>query len=131
MKVVEEIEKAARQTLAKHGMADHKVAIKIYEERNLNPHENTIRAVCEYYGVELADVLSTQRQHPLPLIRQVLCYLLYYESGLNHQTIAKLINRDRCTVIYSIKTILGYMRYDRELHGEIELLRASVNNYGT
>ena len=130
MTALEEIKTSARQILARHGMADHKAAVKIYKERGINPHDNTIKAICEYFVVDIKDLLSARRDHPYSHIRQILCHLLYHESGLNHTAISKLINRDRSTVIYSLNAIGGYLRYDNELRQEIDFLTGIVNDYG-
>ena len=129
MDIRDEITTAARKIMARHGLAEHKFAFKIYKEKDRVPPEIIIEATCDFYGQNPDMVFSKSREHKYVIVRQVICYLMYYMSGLNHETIAKYICRDRCTVLHSIKAIHGYLQFDPDFFGEIELLRGAVSNY--
>ena len=51
----------------------------------------------------IEEIRSQTRKADIVLKRQALCYYLYEYNGYLPQEIAKHINRDRTTVIHSIK----------------------------
>jgi len=129
MTAVEEMQKAGRMILCKHGLADHRISFVIYKERDYNSIESVIRAVCEYYGYTLARIIKRCNKAEFAHPRKVLSYGLYYWAGLNTANAGKLVKRSRVAVYQSRKTMDGYLNNDRALFNELEYIRGLVNKY--
>ncbi len=126
MELSEEIKKAAMQILAKHGKADHKFVYRIYKETGLKSPETVINAVCGYFNTTLDKIIQRKQTDELVKQRQVLCYLLFHQTELDHNAISKIINRDRVTVFYSINKIKESMQYYEDSFSEIYFLTGII-----
>lgn len=63
-----------------------------------------ISAICDEFGMTIADVTGEGRTRPLPQIRAVIYANLYYHyPELSLVAIGKMFNRNHATVIHGIK----------------------------
>ena len=81
--------------------------IKVYEDNSHKfVNENTIiKAVSEYYGVSIDDIMSDKRPKEIAETRQITMYLLREILGLSHLKIGKILNKDHTTVMHGIKKV--------------------------
>ena len=68
-----------------------------------------ISAVEIYFNVPHDKLVSKGRFRDLVIPRQMAMYIIKVKTRLRDDAIAKLFNRDRTTVIYSIQTIEGFL----------------------
>lgn len=85
--------------------------------------DKTTDAVCSAFGVERTTLLhSRSRQRRLTDARMALCLLLT-EQGISRHTIANTVGRTRPNIIYSLRHIVEYATYDKQLATKIESAR--------
>jgi|SRR5690554_3658721 len=71
----------------------------------------------------MIEIRSQTRKADVVLKRQALCYYLYEYKDYSPQEIAKHINRDRTTVIHSIKTFRERLKNEIECIKELNELK--------
>ena len=71
----------------------------------------------------IEEIRSQTRKADIVLKRQALCYYLYEYKDYLPQEIAKHINRDRTTVIHSIKTFKERLKNEFECIKELNELK--------
>lgn len=73
------------------------------------PHKITetliVSTVCEFFNVSHEDVIGMSRKREYIHPRQVMCFLLDKLLNITHGQIAKIIRKDRTTVIHSLRVI--------------------------
>lgn len=90
-----------------------------------NGMENLKKVVCEYYGIELKDLVGKCRQKELVKPRQVLMYLLKTELGMTFPSIGREIGgRDHTTAMHSVDKIEKEMKYSDDLLQELRQVKA-------
>jgi hypothetical protein len=67
------------------------------------------QAVCEVMGVTPRELKSKKRQQHIVTARQLIHYFARIETPLSFYAIGVLTLRDHSTVIYSVRTIQGYL----------------------
>jgi hypothetical protein len=92
--------------------------------------------VCRYYGKEASYLDTPSRKHEYVKVRQVCMYMIrnIFKVGYNRMVID--FKKDHATIIYSVKTIQGFLEYDKDLQKEINDLHkilklksnANINN---
>lgn len=83
----------------------------------LNPKvkpKNVFDAVELISGYTFSDLCSPSRKLQLCLVRHMCCYFLVYTSRESIYQVADLLNRDRTTIMNSIKVHLDMMLTNRE-----------------
>ena len=75
----------------------------------------------------IEEIRSQTRKADIVLKRQALCYYLYEYKDYPPQEIGEHINRDRTTVLYSIKTFKE--RLNKEIECVIELNELKKQNF--
>jgi hypothetical protein len=65
-----------------------------------------IEELCQYYQVELHEILSDSRALKIAQCRKALAYHLYYGTSFGTQDVGRILNIDHSTVIYHCKTYL-------------------------
>lgn len=80
------------------------ILISIYRVSQLDEGlDFVIQSACIACGVSRDKVQSKSRKQDAVMVRNLICYY-YSEKGINDEDISTIINRDRTTVLHSIKT---------------------------
>ena len=83
-----------------------------------------IAAVCTYYGIRRADLLSVQRHRSVARPRQVAMYLSKMLTSKSLPEIGRRFGgRDHTTVIHAVRKIEELKSVDNQISEDIELLR--------
>jgi chromosomal replication initiator protein len=86
--------------------------------------EHIRQIVCEYYDVDIKDVLGQRRQREFVKPRQILMYLLKHELGMTFPTIGREIGgRDHTTAMHSVEKIEKEMKKSDELLNELKEIK--------
>jgi len=72
--------------------------------KNIEP-KKILNIICNHYDVSQDLIVSSNRQNHMVIARQMYCYFAKKYSDKSYRFIGELINRDHCTVIFSIKKI--------------------------
>ena len=81
-----------------------------------------IQAVADFYRLTLKDLRSTRRDRAIVRPRQLAMYLTKQLTPMALPDIAKFFERDHTTVIHAVKTIEEYLKRDKQLVREKDLL---------
>ncbi len=81
-----------------------------------------IQAVADFYRLTLKDLRSTRRDRAIVRPRQLAMYLTKQLTPMALPDIAKFFERDHTTVIHAVKTIEEYLKRDKQLAREKDLL---------
>ena len=72
------------------------------------------------------EIKSSKRNKEISLNRHVICYFLYH-NGIERKLITKIVNRDRVTVLHSIKVIESFLSInDKETIDKLNQLYKNV-----
>ncbi|MBQ6388038.1 MAG: chromosomal replication initiator protein DnaA [Mogibacterium sp.] len=83
--------------------------------------------VANHYKIKIADMDSPKRNAEITLPRQVAMYLCRETTDLSLPKIGKLFgNRHYSTVIHAIEKIEEAVKYDEELHENVETIKAKL-----
>ena len=85
-----------------------------------------IQAVADFYHLTLKDLRSTRRDRTIVRPRQLAMYLTKQLTPLALPDIAKFYERDHTTVIHAVRTIEEYLKRDKQLAREKDLLVAEL-----
>ena len=64
--------------------------------------------ICQILGTNKEDIKSSKRNKEIAFNRHIICYFLY-NNGIKRDLITKIVNRDRVTVLHSIKVIETFL----------------------
>ena len=81
-----------------------------------------IQAVADFYRLTLKDLRSTRRDRAIVRPRQLAMYLTKQLTPMALPDIAKFFERDHTTVIHAVKTIEEYLKRDKQLMREKDML---------
>lgn len=73
--------------------------------------------LCDYLGVELADLQKKCRLREMVDVRHMLLACMYYDRLILRTTIkeiASLFNQDHSTLLHAVKTVKNLSSYDKE-----------------
>lgn len=92
--------------------------------------------VCRYYGKDSTYLDISSRKHEYVKVRQVCMYMIRNIFKVGYNRIGIDFNKDHATIMYSVKTIEGFLEYDKDLQKEINDLHkiiklksnANINN---
>lgn len=76
--------------------------------------ERIIGEVAKYFNMEAKDLLKKDRSKPYIIPRQVATYLVKIRTKLSDGEIAKIIKRDRTTVIHTMNLINGLISTEQQ-----------------
>ena len=85
-----------------------------------------IQAVADFYRLSLKDLRSTRRDRAIVRPRQLAMYLTKQLTPMALPDIAEFFERDHTTVIHAVKTIEEYLKRDKQLAREKEMLVESL-----
>ncbi|MFL1896831.1 helix-turn-helix domain-containing protein [Aquimarina sp. 2-A2] len=87
--------------------------------------------VCYEHNVSMYEIKSSKRDEELVFSRQLIAYLLSLYGKIRKKDVCEVINRNRLTVDYSIKTIRNYLDTDPERKKRIlkieKIIQSKVN----
>jgi chromosomal replication initiator protein len=90
-------------------------------------HEEVIRAVSTYFGIEPESIADKTRRKEVVLPRQLTMYILRNDFGISYPTIGdKMGGRDHTTVIHSCEKIKGELKTDHHLLHQLNQIRAML-----
>lgn len=77
--------------------------------------------ICNYYQINYGQLMSKYRGEEVTLARQMSMYFARERTELNSEEIAKIFNRDRTTVLYSIQKIRGQLsnKFDDTIKNDV------------
>ncbi len=76
--------------------------------------------VCRYYGKQASYLDIPSRKHEYVKVRQVCMYVIRKTFKVGYNKIGSDFKKDHATIIYSVKTIDGFLEYDKDLQKEID-----------
>ena len=88
--------------------------------------ESIRRAVAEYYGVGVDDLLSSRRNKEVALPRQIGMYLTREMTSLSTPRIGEFYGgRDHTTVLHACRAVADASQKEKEIRDALEAIRAS------
>ena len=89
--------------------------------------DQVIEAVCHYYNVAAADLVSSSRKRAIAFPRQIAMYLARTETEASFPQIGeKLGNRDHTTVLYGYEKIASLLETDAMARRDTLEIKASI-----
>jgi len=83
--------------------------------------------VCNYYNLELKDVLSKSRKREIVLARQISMFLSKKYTDFSYSHIGSLIGkRDHATVLYTCRVIQDSLTYDKTIRNQIQEIESML-----
>jgi chromosomal replication initiation ATPase DnaA len=80
-------------------------------EEKIKLANEIIDTTCKYFAFESREtIIKKDRSEPVKTSRQVAIFLIKIMTDLPDKKISDLFNRDRTTIIHSIKLINGYVK---------------------
>ena len=64
--------------------------------------------ICQILGTNKEDIRGSKRDKDICFNRHLICYFLF-TNGIKRNLITKIVNRDRVTVLHSIKVIETFL----------------------
>ncbi len=90
-------------------------------------YEEVIRAVSDYFGVDVDSILGDSRSRDLMVPRQVAMYLLKNKLRYTYERIGNIFNgREHSAVMYSCKKLETLLKKDQRLMSDIYSLREKL-----
>lgn len=90
-----------------------------YEKKSITIDE-IIKAVADFYGVEVSAINTRSRKREVVLVRQVAMYLAKKHLDLSTSKIGQYVgNRDHATVLHACKTITNLADTDKQFRTEL------------
>lgn len=100
------------------------LGLKKFSDSEDSKESNLIKfckeVVCRYYGKDSTYLDISSRKHEYVKVRQVCMYMIRKIFKLGYTRMGIDFNKDHATIIYSVKTIEGFLQYDKELQKEID-----------
>ena len=96
------------------------------KENDSKKMDDIIMAVTQKYGVSREDILSSKRHKEIAMARHICVFLASELTGLSQGNIAKILNRDRTTIISSKNVVLAEMNASPDFGMEITDLMAEL-----
>lgn len=80
-----------------------KLEDSIYEKVGLKP-VIFLRSMCKEFNIPISKLFEKRGNEKVVMLKQFLSFYLYYRFSLTEYEIGALLNRDRCTILYHIKS---------------------------
>lgn len=91
-------------------------------------YQKILDKVCEFYEVSAEEVKGKSKLSEITKVRQIAMYLCKKLTSMNYVEIAKVLKKDRTTVMYGVDKIINLISTDMELKTEIDLLIKDLNS---
>ena len=85
-------------------------------------------AVSTKYSIPRDDIFSSKRNKEIATARHICVYIARELTSLSQQQIAKILNRDRSTLVSSEKWVKERMAEDNEFAFDIKEMIRQLNN---
>jgi len=86
-----------------------------YEDTSSFTLEKLLRIVCNYYKVEVSEVVSESRKQPLINARAMYSYFATEVYGAIQEDASRLLKKDRTTLIHYKRKVKGYLDINDEV----------------
>ena len=86
-----------------------------YEDTSSFTLEKLLRMVCNYYKVEVSEVVSESRKHTLINARSMYSYFATEVYGAIQEDASRLLKKDRTTLIHYKRKVKGYLDINDEV----------------
>ncbi len=97
------------------------------KENDSKKFEEILISVSTKYGISKEDILSSKRNKEIVLARHICVYIAREITSLSQSQIAKILNRDRSTLVSSEKFVKDRMAEDNDFALDIKELIRSLN----
>ncbi len=84
-----------------------------------------VGVVCEHFGITQDDFFSERRVQNVVIPRQVFMYLTK-EAHFSGTVVARYLNMDHSTVIYSVRKVEDLMKNDKNILSTVDVLRKKI-----
>ncbi len=98
------------------------------KENDSKKFEEILIAVSTKYGVNREDIISSKRNKEIVIARHICVYIAREITSLSQSQIAKILNRDRSTLVSSEKFVKDRMNEDNDFALDIKELIRNLNN---
>lgn len=98
------------------------------KENDSKKFSEIIEAVSTKFGVSKDDILSSKRNKEIATARHICVYIAREITSLSQTQIAKILNRDRSTLVSSEKFVKDKMAEDNEFALDIKEMIRNLNN---
>ena len=97
------------------------------ESREITP-EIIVNVVCDHYGIQPSDIVSSKRNKEIAYPRQIIMYLCRNMTDVSLQEIGKRLgNRDHSTVLHGVEKIDEDLKNNETLKSNMEILKKKIN----
>ena len=90
--------------------------------------DDIIRETARYFNVTETEIKGQSRQKSIAMARHVSAYLIRILTSYSQQSIGDCLNRDRATIIASIKKIEKDMKLNKEVYNTIRDITSNINS---
>ncbi len=135
---VRQLEGIIKKLMAYHDLMGFSISIDtatraigdlMKELPGLNPTPDLIiERVCDFYDVNVNDVMSSSRRAKLVQARQISMFLIREITGKSFQEIAEMLNRDHSTVMHSIEKVADQRAEDTNLQNDLKLITENIRS---
>jgi chromosomal replication initiator protein len=77
----------------------------VMERREVTAADRVIEVVCQFYGVEKAALLGSDRTQHVAMVRHIAMYLARLYSGLSYPALGSAFQRDHSSIIHGVRMI--------------------------
>ena len=88
--------------------------------------ESVAKAVGDYYGVSVADFLSSSRSQKVSIARHVSVYLARELTEKSFEAIAEFFKKKHTTMLYSYEKIRDELKINKDMERAVEDIRNSL-----
>lgn len=98
------------------------------KENESKKFDEILMAVSTKFGISREDILSEKRKKEIAIARHICVYIARELTSLSQAQIAKILNRDRSTLVSSEKTVKDMMEKDSDFAFDIKEIIRELNN---
>lgn len=94
-------------------------------------HDQIIKIVCEYYGIDKETILKKTRKREIVQARQIAMYFTKEFTRLSLANIGLYIGeKDHATVLHACKTVNNLIETSKSIRYDCEVIEQRIKNYG-
>lgn len=98
------------------------------KENESKKFDEILMAVSTKFGISREDILSEKRKKEIAIARHICVYIARELTSLSQAQIAKILNRDRSTLVSSEKTVKDMMEKDSDFAFDIKEIIRELSN---
>ena len=99
----------------------------IDQENESKKFDEILMAVSTKFGISREDILSEKRKKDIAMARHICVYIAREITSLSQTQIAKILNRDRSTLVSSEKTVKEEMAVNSDFAFDINEIIRELN----